>query len=304
MILFGVSFFFTVLSIILFLLFIFNKQFFSTSGILDIELAVSFGSFFQGLVGTTAGISSSLLVICVFFLQQKQEKISQLENIFYKMLDYHRDNINSIIIDNYKLWMDDKKEKAQAFVSFKLQIFDCIDMIKELNTQLDRKLSKMEIADVAYMIFYYGIDKQWFDFTEKLLKNYDEKLPKLIYSFVERQKTKTFTNDQPKDIGKTNQTILSTYFRNMYNAIILIHKSNILNDEQKRQYIRIYRTQLSNPELVVLFFNVLSRFGKKWNENKIITEYEFIKNLPTNSCNGYNPKEYYQMEYEEDEIGV
>jgi hypothetical protein len=299
-----ISIIFTTLSIILFLVFIFNRQFFSFSGILDIDLATNFGTFFQGLVGTTACISSSLLVICVFLLQQKQEKISQLENIYYKMLDFHRENVNTIIIDNYKLWMKDKKEKAQAFVSFKLQLFDCIDMVSEINDQLNRKLNDKEIVDVAYMIFYYGVDKRWINFMKKLLINYDEKLIQLIFSNVELNKTKTFTNNKPRDLGKTNQTILSTYFRNMYNAIMLIHKSDILNKEQKKKYIRIFRAQLSNPELVIIFFNVLSRFGKKWNENNIIIEYELIKNLPTSTCNGYNPRDYYPMEYEEDEIGI
>jgi hypothetical protein len=303
-ILFATSIFFMVLSIIFFLIFITNKQFISFTGILDIDLATNFGIFFQGLVGTTAGISSSLLVICVFFLQQKQEKISQLENIYYKMLDFHRENVNSIVIDNYKLWIKDKKRKAQAFVSFKLQLFDCINMVSEINKELNHKLNDKEIIDAAYMVFYYGVDGRWIDFTKKLFARYDENLPQLISLYVNGQKTKTFTDDKPKDIGKTNQTVLSTYFRNMYNAIMLIHNSDILDKEQKKKYIRVYRAQLSNPELVVLFFNVLSRFGKKWNENNIIMEYEFIKNLPTNTCNGFNPKDYYPMEYEEDEIGV
>ena len=302
LILFGLGFFFTILSIILFFSFIFNKQFFSFSGVLDIDLAINFGTFFQGLVGTTAGISGSLLIICVFLLQQKQEKIAQLENVFFKMIDYHRENVGSIVIDNYKLWVNDKKEKAQAFVSFKLQLFDCLNMVNELNELLENKLNEREMADVAYIIFYYGVDERWKDLSEKLLSNYDNALPKLIANYVESQKT--MTNDKPKDLGKTNQTILSAYFRNMYNAIMLIHKSSILNEEQKRQYIRVYRAQLSNPELVIIFFNVLSRFGKKWNENNIIAKYEFIKNLPTNTCNGYNPKNYYVMEYEEDETDV
>ena len=295
------TFLFTLLSVILFLVFVFNRQFFSTSGILDIELAADFGSFFQGLVGTSAGISASLLIICVFFLQQKQEKISQIENIFYKMLDYHRDNVNSIKVNNYKLWMNDTKEKTDAFVNFKLQIFDCVDMINELNKQLDRKLNRKETADAAYMVFYYGIDKRWLDFTKKLLGNYDGKLPGLILNYVENQKTLTFTDNRPKDIGRTNQNILSVYFRNMYNAIMVIHKSGFLNDAQKKRYVRVLRAQLSNPELVVLFFNLLSGFGRKWDENGIIAKYEFIKNLPSSVCNGYDPKEYYQMEYEEDE---
>jgi len=168
-ILIGISVFFTTLCVVLFFTFILNRQFFSLSYTLDIELATNFGIFFQGLVGTTAGISGSLLVICVFLLQRKQVKISQLENIYFKMIDYHHDNVKSMSTDNYKLWMNDKKEKAQVFVSFKLQLFECIDMVKELNNFIEIKLNNYEIIDVAYMVFYYGIDERWNELTKNYL---------------------------------------------------------------------------------------------------------------------------------------
>ena len=114
-------------------------------------------------------------------------------------------------------------------------------------------------------------------------------------STVKLRKTSKDKDEKPRDLGKTNQTILSTYFRNMFSAIMLIHKSDFLDKSQKLKYIKIYRAQLSNPELIILFFNVLSRFGKKWNENNLIKEYEFIKNIPSGTCNGYEPKDYYNI---------
>ncbi len=53
---------------------------------------------------------------------------------------------------------------------------------------------------------------------------------------------------------------------------------------------------------LILFFNVLSRFGKKWLQNNFINKYDFIKNIPFEYCDGYDPKHYFpSIKFEEDE---
>jgi hypothetical protein len=51
---------FLVLAVALFFRIIFDAAYFSTSRVIDKALAASFGTFFQGLVGTTAAIAGSL----------------------------------------------------------------------------------------------------------------------------------------------------------------------------------------------------------------------------------------------------
>jgi uncharacterized membrane protein (DUF485 family) len=65
------SLIFLSLSVVLYIIIIFNKTYLNVSGIIDVELATKFGSLFQGLVGTTSGVSGSLLIILVFLLQNK-----------------------------------------------------------------------------------------------------------------------------------------------------------------------------------------------------------------------------------------
>ena len=66
--------------------------------------------------------------------------------------------------------------------------------------------------------------------------------------------------------------------------------------------VKILRAQLSNPELYILFFNLLSRFGTKWREKEYIEKYSFLTNLPMKYTDDYNPKTYFKIDYEEDEI--
>jgi len=59
---------------------------------------------------------------------------------------------------------------------------------------------------------------------------------------------------------------------------------------------------LSNPELYVLFFNVISPFGKKWREKNYVNKYALVKNIPHDYLDGYDMKSYFNIEYEYEEV--
>jgi len=104
-------------------------------------------------------------------------------------------------------------------------------------------------------------------------------------------------------LHRPNQNYLSVYFRNMYNAIKLIDSSSFFNDEEKMNYVKILRAQLSNAELYILFFNIISRFGKKWVDNNYVTKYQLIQNLPSKYCDGYTPQAYFpHIKFEDEEL--
>ncbi len=295
---------FFIITVILFFVIIFNKSYFNFSGELDVELAAQFGTFFQGLIGTMASLTSALFVIVIFLLQTKQERISQVENIYFKMLDYHRENVTSLNITDYRPEKRDKNtgqvftyNGRRAFVIFKLQLFECIDFVKIVVKEENLSLKNEEIIDIAYMIFYYGFNKEYDNFTKNLFKNYPEQLiAKLFYN------RNIFNKDHK--IGRTNQTSLSSYFRNLYNMIIYIDQNKDLLDSQKKNYIKILRAQLSNPEQCLIYFNVMSRFGKKWRYNQLIEKYQLIKNIPENYCNGFDFKKDFPIVYEDDELDI
>ena len=79
----------------------------------------------------------------------------------------------------------------------------------------------------------------------------------------------------------------------MYNAIKLIDNCKMFSEKEKSDYVKMLRAQMSNAELYILFFNVISRFGKKWVEKGYVTKYQLIQNLPSKYCDGYNPKDYF-----------
>lgn len=287
---------FGTIGIISFFIIIFNPPYhFNDSFIIDVELASKFGDFFGGFVGTIFSIMSVFLLIYTIFHQNKEAQKSALETNFFRMIDYYNQNVNQLKISNLdKTKVNDFYEGRRAFVQFKIQIRRLFQIVNEVIAENDYQLSKDQIADIVYMIFFYGIDGSWVSFIHEKLIRYTP-----IHIDLAAQIQEKINSNPDLKYGRTNQTNLSTYFRNMYNAIKLIDSSKFLDRREKEDLIKIYRAQLSNPELYVLFFNVMSRFGKKWIQNNYITRYKLLKNIPRNYCEDYDPKDYFLMDYEE-----
>lgn len=73
-----------------------------------------------------------------------------------------------------------------------------------------------------------------------------------------------------------SQSKVGHYFRNLYNIMKFIHRSNI---DDKKFYANLVRAQLSAYELLLLFYNCLSDCGKE--KFKPITEdYALLENIP------------------------
>lgn len=277
---------------------IFNSSYhFNETKTINPELASKFGDLFGGFVGTIFSILSVFLLIYTILRQHRESQKSALETNFFRMLDYHNQNVSQLrtpsLDASRKL---DTSEGRRAFVQFKIQIHRLLEVVRKINAEKKYGLKEEQIADIVYMIFYYGIDGSWVSFIDAKLRRYSAFNPELAKEIQDR------INLNPDlRIGRPNQTNLSTYFRNMYNAIKLVDSSTFLTDVEKGELVRIYRAQLSNPELYVIFFNVLSRFGKKWKDNGYVTKYHLVKNIPFGYCDGFLPYDYFPMQYEDDE---
>jgi hypothetical protein len=283
--------------IIIIILFAYNKNPYNielsnwNAGI-NKTLAESFGEFFGGVIGTLLSFLSVLLLIYTIIKQNIERKKDLLKENFFRMLDYHNQNVSQLSVpDVYN--DNNKSEHRRAFVQYKIQIHELLRLVKKMGH------SKEDIPDIAYIIFYYGIDKEWLPFVEKKLSKYKQTLAGKILkkincykpqisnnklSAIERVLKKKLKNK--KDVvlktieylkknntrlklGRTNQTNLSVYFKNMYNAIKMVDDSSLFSKEEKQELIDIYKAQLSTPELYVILFHFISIFGttkpyEKW----------------------------------------
>jgi hypothetical protein len=74
----------------------------------------------------------------------------------------------------------------------------------------------------------------------------------------------------------SHQSDLGHYFRNLYHIFKFINMSEV---EDKEFYVAIVRAQLSTYESLMLFYNCLSKHGKKF--KPLIEEFNVFKGLPS-----------------------
>ncbi len=106
-------------------------------------------------------------------------------------------------------------------------------------------------------------------FYQRLSKTYEQNFKKNKHdlSFLLEIYT-AFWNEHQKDLGH--------YFRYLYNIFKFINESEV---ENKRLYTNIVRAQLSDYELLLLFYNGLSVNGEK-KFKPLIEKFHLFDNLP------------------------
>ena len=261
-----------------------------------------------GLMGDSYGIFNALFsglaflgVLVTLCLQSRDNRKRTVEEQYYQMLDVQQKVIDEINVSQVRMVKLGAPvavaEGRKAFVEFKIQMKYLLKAIKDVVGRNGFELSDVDVADIAYAVFFYGSSKTWKPFMMEYLKDYPD-TERLVDAIITK-----LDNEKRYILYRPNQNYLSVYFRNMYNAIKLIDNSSLFNNEEKMNYVKILRAQLSNAELYILFFNIISRFGKKWIDNNYVTKYQLIQNLPSKYCDGYYPKDYFpEIKFEGDEL--
>lgn len=172
-----------------------------------------------------------------------------------------------------------------------------------------RKKVLLELDDILSSIYEYfinntaevdnlssniedNLDKKISDFLEKLDDvKYDELFKDLLinersnnyhYSYlIFKDKYGIKFNHVP---FKGMETKLSLIIRQIFSLVKYVTNGNFLNYQEKRNYLRVLRSILSNYEQLHIFYNWYSGTGSEWesNENKFLTDYRIIHNLPPN----------------------
>lgn len=94
---------------------------------------------------------------------------------------------------------------------------------------------------------------------------------------MDYEKLKKFMGNCFDEFYKDRQQDLAHYFRVLYNTYKFIDSANI-NKEDKKILANILRAQLSNYELLMLFYNCFGKHGAKFKD--IAIKYEIFDNLP------------------------
>jgi hypothetical protein len=255
-------------------LFLFFKPFTGNTYEIDINKARDFGSFIGGYLGTILLLISLVLLFSTLKNQIKIFLIQQFENKYFEMIRLHRENVNEISIGNRK--------GRKIFLSLVREFQIVFSETQRISELLKLKYENKKLLDISYIIFFYGVvGSTSTEILKTTLTNEPKKFIKeLIYFFGKSQSSIKSSHKFQYKPFEGHQSRLGHYYRHLYQTVKYVHlqKLNI----NKYDYLKTLRAQLSNHEQVLLCYNAFSRLGENWLKENLISEYNFIKNIPPN----------------------
>ncbi len=167
-----------------------------------------------------------------------------------------------------------------------LQRAQLFDQQKELTQQNDRQSRQaFESMLVQLLGFHHELVKDVRVSTRQLTfqgrKAFRELADELQGQVVTKERESgnepsiQVTQDAYEAFHNRSRGVLDHYFRNLYHIVKFIDASDL---PDPRRYTSLVRAQLSPAELVLLFYNGLSRYGDKF--RPLMVKYALLEQLP------------------------
>ncbi|WP_429236137.1 putative phage abortive infection protein [Aeromonas salmonicida] len=207
------------------------------------------GDFFGGVLNPLLTFLTFMGLLLTIILQNKELRQARVEA---------RRSADALVSQNKTIEKQSFEQTVFNMLGLQQQIINSIDLF-ETNTQ--RTTAGRDCFEVFYNRF------------EKSAKNSGVNFHGEICDLEKEQQR---INNAWRVFWKTHQSELGHYFRYLYNIIRFI-------DEKKYDtatYMRIVRAQLSDQELLILFYNCLSVHGQE-KFKPLVETYALFDNLPT-----------------------
>lgn len=299
---------------------------------LDFSKTGQIGDTIGGIMGPFIGIAAAFLTFFAFWVQYKANElhknandknrhdieIERFERKYYELVRLHKENVNEMEIENNALG---RKAFMRIFYEFKFiyLVFQKLNKNKKLNGGIT--LDRHRLSNLSFILFYNGIginsDKSVNHFIKQeeleLVNNvrgFLKKVQKRYLEEIEMDPDKDFIeavsqNDKEFEYKVYNypfdghSTRLGHYYRHLFQTVkfVVSQDSSLLSLEEKKEYLKTMRAQLTNHEQLLLYYNSLCEFGKPWYKNGYLTTYKMIHNLPLPLADfGVLPEEHFSKE--------
>lgn len=260
-----------------------------------------------GIMNPFVAIAAAAITFAAFWTQyqanqemQKNSNKMQFERQFYEMLKIHCDKVEKLHVES--LYTDPSTGKQSQKTANGQDFFRCL--LEEFDLIYFKIYESEKTGDIfnkAYRTFFFGIDS-----TAKELK---KETVEAIRNFVSQNSNTLVWQNHPKlipvkdslFIGRMDQLV--SYYRHLFLMVKTVAQFNdeLFPYEDKRQFLRILRAQLSSAEQVLLYYNWKSGCGEKWEEdsskpngNHFFTDFRMIHNIIPKDCCWFGSDEILQ----------
>lgn len=217
--------------------------------------------------------------------QTRSDQKQRFDSTFFQLVALHND-----IAQKIRNGTDDGRE---AFSSFNKKI-----AISDADFVPFQGLMKLDKEQIRVIRDTKTVST---DLYPELSTSQAENLASTISSGL-----KTFDTFLDEDLGMHEKKIkaaytkaatseidsFSHYFRNLYHILLFVEKSNLIDPEERKSYTKIVRSQLSEEELVALFYNSITSINLPGRENmelghpkmgRLLAKYDILQNMSPRS---------------------
>lgn len=257
--------------------------------------ASQYGSFLSGYVGSFFSLISIILLFITLTTQLEKSEQDKFDSRFYTLLELHRKNVDEMRLQS--------NQGRRVFVKLFQEYQVICDVLDELCIQ---KNDQANFNALAYTILYYGVG----DTSDNLLKDalqigkknnsllgenqFNNLLNKLNCIRCNRKfvlkfctfKNKSYASKFDYTLFDGHMSRLGHYYCHLFQLVNFVDNSKInLTHDEKKEYMKTIRAQLSIYEQALLAISIQSSLGKEWlskdsKDKSFIARNNLIKNIP------------------------
>ena len=173
-----------------------------------------------------------------------------------------------------KIEMDSlKRDESEKLRDFENSFFNMLSILQTLIKDMRvENASGRKLAEGRHVFLYF-----YKRFKKEVRLKNGRRLDFNTQDYSDVQQASLLMSNEYRFFFKNRAQNLSHYFRYVYNMFKIIHESELCNVDKKK-YANILRAQLSNYELLMLFYNANFVHGKKF--ILYVNSYAIMDNLP------------------------
>lgn len=293
-------------------------------GLLDFTETGQIGDTIGGIMGPFIAIVAAFLTFFAFWAQFlanneliNENRRNHFENRFYKMLDIHLESVANL---NTRFAEEKDKPVNSCFQSWCEEIMNMyntlyiegdlggfVDLVKkkykndpDMTEYVDFLTHIQESRDEYERVFFEITYSYFFSKEFSTLKHGDNKQTQYTIQFATTFSTYLIEKNILKLDGNAKNEILGRYYRHLFQIVRYVDEQpdNLYEDKDwKSGVLSILRSQMSDYEQLLLYYNAQSSLGHAWDEKHYIEKYRLIKNIPFSdifACAGLAPFVKYQ----------
>jgi hypothetical protein len=217
-----------------------------------------FGDQFGAINALFSGLAFAGIILTILLQRRelsesrKASNYQRFENTFFQLIQLHIDIVSKLSML--------QREGKEAFESLN-------ERLKSLDKDFPvfcaiQKLSKPQIRDikdtkVVSLELYPVLEKSDVANIEVALKVGTGSLENYLDEDLDMHELKI--KSAYKSLAESHIDNFSHYFRNLYHILKYIAESKLIGEKEKKEYSKFVRSQLSEVELVAIFYNSITK---------------------------------------------